>query len=91
MGFSENHGSNPHSLQASIGHLQGSTSGQITLAWVLAQGKDATPTPGTTGLPVLRCRLHEIIVRGCPVPPSSESALVMLDKYVLVAMYQINE
>ena len=27
---------------------KGVTSGQIALAWVLAQGKDIVPTPGTT-------------------------------------------
>jgi aryl-alcohol dehydrogenase-like predicted oxidoreductase len=35
-----------------IGKKYNATAGQIALAWVLAQGEDVIPIPGTTKLPV---------------------------------------
>ena len=35
-----------------IGKKYDATVGQIALAWVLAQGEDVIPIPGTTKLPV---------------------------------------
>jgi len=35
-----------------IGKKYDATAGQIALAWVLAQGEDVIPIPGTTRLPV---------------------------------------
>ena len=35
-----------------IGKKYNATGGQIALAWVLAQGEDVIPIPGTTRLPV---------------------------------------
>jgi len=37
-----------------IGRKYNATAGQIALAWVLAQGGDVIPIPGTTKLPVSR-------------------------------------
>ena len=35
-----------------IGKKHNATAGQIALAWVLAQGEDVIPIPGTTKFPV---------------------------------------
>ena len=46
-----------------IGKKYNVTAGQIALAWVLAQGEDVIPIPGTTRLPVsarLRLGQHRI-------------------------------
>lgn len=36
-----------------MGEAHKATSGQVTLAWLLAQGKDVIPIPGTTKIKVL--------------------------------------
>jgi aryl-alcohol dehydrogenase-like predicted oxidoreductase len=35
-----------------IGEKHGATAGQVALAWVLAQGEDIIPLPGTTKIKV---------------------------------------
>lgn len=35
-----------------IGEKHNATAGQVALAWLLAQGDDVIPIPGTTKLPV---------------------------------------
>ena len=37
-----------------VGEKHGATAGQVALAWLLAQGKDIIPIPGTTRIPVSR-------------------------------------
>ena len=42
-----------------IGDRHGATAGQVALAWVLAQGDDIIPIPGTTKVPV-SIRFHSM-------------------------------
>ena len=49
-----------------IGKKYNATAGQIALAWLLTQGEDVIPIPGTTRLavsPILRLRKHRIIAK----------------------------
>ena len=39
-------------LLKKIGEKRGATSAQVTLAWILAQGPDFIPIPGTSKIPV---------------------------------------
>ena len=45
-----------------IGREHGATSGQVSLAWLLAQGEDVIPIPGTTKLKV---RINDIFLHKC--------------------------
>ena len=44
---------------AEIGRAHGATAGQAALAWLLAQGEDIIPIPGTTKLEVRRSRTRD--------------------------------
>ncbi|OJT04805.1 Aldo-keto reductase yakc [NADP(+)] [Trametes pubescens] len=49
-----------------IGEKHGATAGQVALAWLLAQGDDVIPIPGTTKLPNLKENLDSLKVTLSP-------------------------
>ncbi|EIN05498.1 Aldo/keto reductase [Punctularia strigosozonata HHB-11173 SS5] len=51
---------------AEIGKRHGATAGQVALAWLLAQGEDVIPIPGTTQLKYLKENLGAVDVKLTP-------------------------